>query len=338
MITPKAKKKAEIVSFFKRFGLEATISAFKASKSSIYLWHRVLNENKGNIESLNEGSRAPHRYRQSAINQKIIDFIEVFRVGHPRAGKTIIKPELDEFCEKESLNIVSLSTVGRIINDLKKKGKIPKQIKISLYGKTGNIIIRDKKPRKKKIRRNGYQPELPGDLLQIDTIVKFIWGIKRYVITAVDLKSKFTFAMAYSHLSSKTSQDFFKKLEAVAPFKISRAQTDNGMEFLKRFREELERKRITHFFTYPRRPQQNAHIESFNRTIQEDFINWHQDLLANNIHAFNQKLIDWLLWYNTKRPHSSINRQSPVQYLIETLGFSKMLWTYAHNVKPQEHT
>jgi transposase InsO family protein len=76
----------------------------------------------------------------------------------------------------------------------------------------------------------------------------------------------------------------------------------------------------------------NSAIESFNRTIQEDFINWHQDLLATDItdiNAFNQKLVDWLLWYNTKRPHSSLNNQSPIQYLINTLGFSKMLWTYA---------
>ena len=69
--------------------------------------------------------------------------------------------------------------------------------------------------------------------------------------------------------------------------------------------------------------------KSFNRTIQEDFINWNIDLLSTNINAFNQKLVDWLLWYNTRRPHSSLNKQSPIQYLIEAFGFSRMLWTYA---------
>lgn len=36
MIQEKAKKKAEIVSFFEKYGLDATIAAFKISKSSIY--------------------------------------------------------------------------------------------------------------------------------------------------------------------------------------------------------------------------------------------------------------------------------------------------------------
>jgi transposase InsO family protein len=73
----------------------------------------------------------------------------------------------------------------------------------------------------------------------------------------------------------------------------------------------------------------NAQIESFNRTIQEDFIDWNLDLLATDINAFNQKLVDWLLWYNTRRGHSSLNNQSPLQYLINNLGFSKMLVSYA---------
>jgi len=41
----------------------------------------------------------------------------------------------------------------------------------------------------------------------------------------------------------------------------------------------------------------NVQIESFNRTIQEDFIDWNLNLLATDINAFNQKLVDWLLWY-----------------------------------------
>jgi len=73
----------------------------------------------------------------------------------------------------------------------------------------------------------------------------------------------------------------------------------------------------------------NAQIESFNWIIQEDFIDWHLDLLTTDINAFNQKLVDWLLWYNTKIIHSSFNNQSSLQYLINNLGFFKMLVSYA---------
>lgn len=329
MIQEKAKKKAEIVYFFEKYGLEPTISAFKISKSSIYSWRKTLKANNGNIESLNEQSKAPHNYRESRVSQKLKDFIQNFRIDHPWAGKVIIKPELDDFCLKNGLGTISESTVGRVISELKKNGKIPRKFKASLNGKTGRVFIRNPKPKKKKLRRKGYQPEQAGDLLQIDAIVKFIWGIKRYIITAVDLKSDFAFAHAYTHLSSKSAQDFFNKLQQVAPFTIQRIQTDNGKEFHKRFRDDLEKKNIIHFFIYPRRPQQNANIESFNRTIQRDFIDWNLDILSNDINGFNHKLVDWLLWYNTKRPHSSLNNQSPMKYLIDNLGFSRMWWTYA---------
>ncbi len=39
--------------------------------------------------------------------------------------------------------------------------------------------------------------------------------------------------------------------------------------------------------------------------------------------------MDWLIFYNTKRPHYSIKYKSPVKYMIEDFNFSNMLWTYA---------
>ena len=292
MIQDKAKKKAEIVFFFEKYGLEPTITAFKVSKSSIYSWRKTLKENNYQLESLNERSKAPHHPRKSKVDQRIKNFIKDYRWQHPRTGKEKIKPELDKFCQNQGIAAVSESTIGRIIKELKASNEIPSQLKVSLYGKTGKLVIREPKPRKRKLRRKGYQPEQPGDLLQLDAIVKFIWGLKRYIITAIDLKSEFAFAQAYTHLSSHSTEDFFNKLQQVAPFVIRRVQTDNGAEFQKSFRDNLERKNILQFFNYPRRPQQSAQIESFNRTIQKDFINWHLDLLATDIDAFNQQLVD----------------------------------------------
>ncbi|MFH1661490.1 MAG: integrase core domain-containing protein, partial [Candidatus Falkowbacteria bacterium] len=44
-------------------------------------------------------------------------------------------------------------------------------------------------------------------------------------------------------------------------------------------------------------------------------------------HEFNKKLIDWLLWYNTERPHWSLNLMTPVDYLIKNCFVSEMRWT-----------
>lgn len=77
----------------------------------------------------------------------------------------------------------------------------------------GRLVIRELKPRKPKLKRKRYQPEYPGDLTQIDAIFKFIWGIKGYIICALDLKSEFAFAQTYKNLSSQSALDFFEKLK-----------------------------------------------------------------------------------------------------------------------------
>jgi len=70
--------------------------------------------------------------------------------------------------------------------------------------------------------------------------------------------------------------------------------------------------KIKHFFTYPRRPQSNGAVERFNRTIQEQFVNWNKDILVDDINAFNKKLMEYLIWYNTKKTHRAINKLQPL--------------------------
>jgi len=72
-----------------------------------------------------------------------------------------------------------------------------------------------------------------------------------------------------------------------------------------------------------------SEVERFNRTLHEAFIARNQQLLAYDIDAFNRKLIDWLLWYNTRRPHWSLGLISPLKYICNQLPVpeSQMLWT-----------
>lgn len=69
--------------------------------------------------------------------------------------------------------------------------------------------------------------------------------------------------------------------------------------------ETLQDFGIIYFWNYARKPIYNGKIERYNRTIQEDFIDPNLELLFEDIHRFNYKLTDWLLYYNTKRPHFS---------------------------------
>lgn len=63
--------------------------------------------------------------------------------------------------------------------------------------------------------------------------------------------------------------------------------------------------------------------------MQEEFIDWNLDLIHNKVlfNQLNQRLADYLLWYNTKRPHKSLGLKSPLQYLQEKGGLSQKCLT-----------
>ena len=60
----------------------------------------------------------------------------------------------------------------------------------------------------------------------------------------------------------------------------------------------------------------NAHSERFNRTLQEEFLDRHSHLLQDP-KKFNGELADWLVWYNSERPHRSLGLKSPIQYMAQ---------------------
>lgn len=72
-----------------------------------------------------------------------------------------------------------------------------------------------------------------------------------------------------------------------------------------------------------------SEIERFNRALSEAFMVRNRQLLAYNLSAFNEQLVEWLLWYNTRRPHWSLGLISPLRYICNHLpvGQSQMCWT-----------
>jgi transposase InsO family protein len=224
----------------------------------------------------------------------------------------LLKPEFN----------VSESYCGRVLTHMKAQGVLPQNKHLSLSGKTGRLIEKTYTQRK-KVRRRVKRG------MEVDTIVRFIDGTKRYILTAIDVERKFTFAGAYTSHSSATAADFLHKLIAVAPFPIVEVQSDNGSEFALLFAQACEKLHITHYHTYPRSPKMNACVERFNRTVWEDFIRWNRALLRDDVAAFNDLLVNWLLWYNAERPHESLGMLSPLQYIVRTLSAAEcqMWWT-----------
>jgi len=100
-----------------------------------------------------------------------------------------------------------------------------------------------------------------------------------------------------------------------------------GSEFQGAFDAMLESMGLTHYWTYPKSPRMNAHCERFNRTVQEQFVDWHEELLFTDLELFNQKLSQWLIDYNTVLPHHSLDLKAPVQWLLENHKECQRYWT-----------
>ena len=319
MITKTAEERLRILKYWRKYGLEATYDAFGAKRSTLFDWWKKYKDSEYCIESLNPGKQARKKTNKREIHPLILKEIRRLRLEVcPNMGKAKVKKDLDEYCNLNSLPIYSESKIGRII----KEKKIYHHRQRVYCDGTIKVVHKKKKLRKP----SDLNINSPGDLIEIDTIVKFTWGIKRYIVTAVDINSRYSFAQVYKRHNSASAKDFFKKLETVFPYKIKAVQTDNGSEFHKYFMQYLEKQNITHYWNYKGKPYKNGHIEKYNRTIQEEFINQHE-ISLEDVDTFNLKLVDWLIWYNTKRYHWSLNLTSPVDYLLNNNLMSNMCWT-----------
>jgi len=317
MITEEAKERCRILAFWEEYGDEATKKAFGTSRATLFRWQKELSAAHGKLEALNKKSTAPRRRRKRIIPPSIETLILKERAYDPR----ISKDKLSVLMREDGIACLSASTVGRMLSDLKKQGKLPDRKKFSYYADSDTW--REKTTIKHtKLRSKGHT----GGLVKADSIIRFQDGIKRYIVTALDCESKFAFAYAYRSHSSAGAAHFMEKFKHVSPIPVTHVQTDNGSEFANHFDLFLEENGIVHFHTYPRSPKMNAEIERFNRTLSDAFISRNHSLLAHDIEAFNEKLIDWLLWYNSRRPHWSLELVSPLRYICNQLPEKSHMW------------
>ncbi len=307
MVTEKAKQKAKILSFWQAHGLKATIDAFGVKRRTLFGWKQQQRLSGGKLEGLNEKSKRPKKIRTREWPLEIKQEIKKLREIHPNLDKEKVHVFLKKFCEGKNLKCPSVSTIGNLIRDM--GGLRTKPIKISHFGR-----IKERKRAKKDRKPKGFKALHIGHCVSLDTIEKHIHGCRRYVITFTDVYSRFSLAWATSSHGSQAAKEFFELTKFLFPFKFEHVLTDNGSEFAKHFDQELKRQHLIHWHTYPKTPKMNAHAERFNRTIQEEFIDYHESALLEPA-RFNAILMKHLLWHNAERPHHSLNLMSPIQFI-----------------------
>ena len=149
----------------------------------------------------------------------------------------------------------------------------------------------------------------PGALVELDTIHTMTSPKTRiYTFTLIDVYSRFAYAKTYARMSAAVGVRFLEEAQQHAPFLFETIQTDHGPEFGRWF---IGRAKAIHRHTRLGRPNDNAHIERFNRSVQEECLDKHE----RTPEAFNKALKKYLRWYNEERHHFGFDLKTPLQAL-----------------------
>lgn len=224
-------------------------------------------------------SPRPHGH-PAALPQHTIDRIVALRLQHRRCAEVI-----HHLLQQEGIT-VCLNSVKRV---LRRKDLVKKRSKW------------------KKVHRSPARPDIAsaGDLVQLDTIhIHTFEGKRFYVYTLLDVHSRWAHAKVSPKITAGRTLKFLEEARAKAPFPFKMLQSDHGPEFSKWFTKYAKQQ---HRYSRVRRPNDNAHLERFNRTLQEECLYY-----LKQKPSFYQRAIErYLPFYNNERPHLSLGMLSP---------------------------
>ena len=276
---PKLRRDAAL--FAKKHGVRAAARHFGFSPGAIHVWVKKMAK-RGYGEIPTRSSRP--RNHPHALSGKIVDTIVKTRVEVRRSAEVIHAILAERGVE------VSLSSVKRTLD---RHHLIKKRSPWKRYHPPSDRPIADR----------------PGVLVQADTIhLMRSDGTRIYIFTLVDLYSRWAYAWATERVNTRTALLFVKRAQKLAPFLFDCIQTDHGPEFSSFFTERVS---IRHRHSRVRKPNDNAHVERFNRTIQAELVR----ALPVDVYAINKKLPEYLTWYNGKRHHFGLKLKTPKQIL-----------------------
>lgn len=209
--------------------------------------------------------------------------------------------------ERDGVSI-AVSTISHILNHRRKPGK-------------------KRFPRLKSHRRR-YELNVPGERIQVDVkyVPELVEGRQIYNYVAVDECTRYRFAWGYDSVCEGNTVDFLGKMKAFFPFKMSCIQTDNGQEFTYRLNPLVQREHqmdvwckengIRHRCIPPGEKELNGKVERSHR-IDAQYFYWRAP--TTDLEAFNEALDDWIMHYNTHRPHGGLGFKTPLQKLLEKM-------------------
>ncbi len=195
--------------------------------------------------------------------------------------------------------------VGRILRRLDQEGRLPKA------DLRDPCIVKRAARRPYAVRKpRDYQPEAPGDLVQVGTAdIRPLPGVVYKHFTARDVVCRWDSVDVYHRATARSAASFLDGLLERMPFPVRAIQVDGGAEFKADCERACQERGIRHFELPPRSPKLNGSVERAQRTHKEEFYQTVE--LPDTIGELRQKLRAWEVVYNTQRPHQALGQLTP---------------------------
>jgi putative transposase len=250
------------MSHYLRHGRNAAFTCrhFGISRQTFYRWWRRYDPH--NLYTLEDRSHRPHQRRPPTWTAAHREAVLTLRREYPRWGKDKLVVPL----RRKNLRL-STSMVGRILNDLKRRGVLvetPAKLPTRRRQMRGRRWAR-RKPRFWPIRQ-------PGDLVQLDTKeVRPARGVVLKHFSARDMVSRWDVLEVHERATSLAAAHLLDALVDRMPFPIAALQVDGGSEFAAEFETACQQRNLPLFVLPPRSPQLNGQVERSHRTHHEEF-------------------------------------------------------------------
>jgi transposase InsO family protein len=310
---PKARALAMQLLIRERLALQVVANRCGVHRSTIWRWKHKWNKLNEHVQLTNDNRpnrQAGTKFRIAACNWRIPTLVS--RPHHsPRAVATEIVARVLELRAtlKRCAEViwyylthadgirVSLSSVRRILK------------RHHCFDGARRKRVRPDNPRRPHVTK-------PGELVETDTIhyICPLTKSRRYVYTVIDLYTRMAYAEVHSRILPGLAATVVLHARNEFGFDFAMVQADNGPEFSQYFKQTLTRHTMRTRHTRLGRPNDNAHIERFNRTIQEECLGSTITYKTTTTHL-QRKLDQYLEYYNFKRVHLSLQYRTPADML-----------------------
>lgn len=189
---------------------------------------------------------------------------------------------------------------------------------------TRHVLLEDKKVSGSRdyVQFRRVTPTNPLEVIEMD--IKYVWisGARKYafVLTVIDTFTRYVldYSVGYSMTSLQIQQSWEYIISTYyQPLGLSQnkidieVRSDNGKQFSSKvILDFFKENKMQKVFTHPYTPEENAHVESFNKTLGKaiEFNTFH------NLKSLEDRLVTFYECYNNDRSHGSTKGIPPAKF------------------------